>query len=156
MKYTILEVLPGKLKVRYSDNSWAYVPVLPKATLEEIDEAVANFDPEFFPSIEDTIPAGLTVGDVRESKKVDDNLPQVELSGPDEIFSGLNIALSRYFSQNGDNRLENYLNERLITLVNERNITVDQILENLMYDPEEIVAQAQLELDQLIEDRYKS
>jgi hypothetical protein len=156
MKYTVLEVLPGKLKVRYSDNSWAYVPVPPNATLEKIDEAVANFDPEFFPSVEDTIPVGLAVGDVRESKKVDDNLPQVELSDPDEIFSGLNVALSRYFSQNGDNRLENYLNERLITLINDRYITADQILENLMYDPEEIVAQAQLELDQLIEDRYKS
>jgi hypothetical protein len=153
MTYTILEIMPGQLRVEYEDKSWAYVPVPPNASLEDIDESVANFDPEFFPSIEGTIPAELAVGDIRESKKANNNFSSIKPPDLDDIFSSLNIFLSQYFSKNGDNRLETYLNEKLIALIDDRKINVDDILENWLYDPEEIVAQAQSELDQLIEDR---
>jgi hypothetical protein len=153
MKYTILEIMPGQLRVEYEDKSWAYVPVPPNASLEDIDDAASRFDPEFFPKPEDITPSNIFVGEIRETKRIEDISFQPSQTNPDDIFSSLNIFLSQYFSKNGDNRLETYLNEKLIALIDDRKINVDDILENWLYDPEEIVAQAQSELDQLIEDR---
>jgi len=44
MNYTILEILPGQIKVEYEDKSWALVPIDAGSSLEDIDDAVSKIN----------------------------------------------------------------------------------------------------------------
>jgi len=147
MKYTILEIMPGQLRVEYEDKSWAYIPISPSSSLEDIDDAASRFDPEFLPKPEDITPSNIFVGEIRESKRKDDISFEPSQSNTIDVFSSLNIILSKYFSQNGDNRLEVLMNDKIAEYIQNTNLTLDKIIDNLMYDPEDIMAQAEKELN---------
>jgi hypothetical protein len=151
MKYTILEIMPGQLRVEYEDKSWAYIPVPPNASLEDIDDAASRFDSEFLPKPEDITPSNVAIGEIRESKRIEDISSQPSRTNSVDIFSNLNILLSKHFSQNGDNRLEVLLNDKIAEYVQNYNVTPDKIIDDIMYDPEDIMAQAEEELNQIIE-----
>jgi hypothetical protein len=147
MKYTILEIMPGQLRVEYEDKSWAYIPISPSASLEDIDDAASRFDPEFLPKPEDITPLNIFVGEIRESKRKDNILFEPSPPNSIDIFSNLNIILSKYFSQNGDNRLEVLINDKIAEYIQKYNITPDKIIDDIMYNPEDIMAQAEEELN---------
>lgn len=84
MKYTILEILPGQLKVEYEDNSWALVPVEPNATLEDIDHAVSQYDPDFLRPAESVINPEIRIGEQRfSSRKVKNSQQEIEANEED-------------------------------------------------------------------------
>ena len=57
MKYKILEVHPGQIKVQFEDNSLALVGIGPEFTAEDIDDAVSNYDADFRPCLLYTSPS---------------------------------------------------------------------------------------------------
>lgn len=67
MKYTIKEILPGQIRVEYEDNSWAIVPIPANSTMEEIDHAVSQYDPDFLPSVAELINSNIAIGLERTS-----------------------------------------------------------------------------------------
>jgi hypothetical protein len=147
MKYTILEIMPGQLRVEYEDKSWAYIPIPPNASLDDIDDAASRFDPEFLPKPEDITPSNIFVGEIRESKRIENISFQPSQTNSVDTFSNLNILLSKYFSQNGDNRLEVLLNDKIAEYVQNYNLNPDKIIDDIMYDPEDIMSQAEAELN---------
>jgi len=71
MHYTILEILPGQIKVEYEDKSWAIVPVPPNASLEDIDHEVSKYDPDYLRPAESVVNQELSVGQQRHSVRKD-------------------------------------------------------------------------------------
>jgi|694.fasta_scaffold10856_13 hypothetical protein len=162
MKYTILEILPGQIRVEFEDNSWAIVPVKPNATLDEIDDAVSKYDPDFILKPESIINPDISIGDQRESKKVDNIQPVENQSTPQSntqdnslllnIISPINLALSEYFHRHGDSRLRDLLDTKISEYISSSQISADLLITNIsnmseMYTPEDIMAQAEAELN---------
>ncbi len=139
--------MPGQLRVEYEDKSWAYIPIPPNASLDDIDDAASRFDPEFLPKPEDITPSNIFVGEIRESKRIENISFQPSQTNSVDTFSNLNILLSKYFSQNGDNRLEVLLNDKIAEYVQNYNLNPDKIIDDIMYDPEDIMSQAEAELN---------
>jgi hypothetical protein len=101
MKYTIKEILPGQIRVEYEDNSWAIVPIPPNSTMEEIDHAVSQYDPDFLPSVAELINSNISIGLERistpkiEESKVESppqvlnqntNIPQISIIYHSQLF----------------------------------------------------------------------
>ena len=162
MKYTILEILPGQIRVEFEDNSWAIVPILPNASLEDIDDAVSQYDPDFILKPESIINPDISIGDQRESKKVDNIQPVENQSTPQSntqdnslllnIISPINLALSEYFHRHGDSRLRDLLDTKISEYISSSQISADLLITNIsnmseMYTPEDIMAQAEAELN---------
>lgn len=80
MNYTILEILPGQIKVEYEDKSWALVPIDAGSSLEDIDDAVSKYDPDFLRPAESVINQEISVGQQRTSVR----RTQQEVSAKDE------------------------------------------------------------------------
>lgn len=80
MNYTILEILPGQIKVEYEDKSWAVVPIQPNASLEDIDHEVSKYDPDFLRPAESVVNQEISVGQQRNSIR----RTQQEVSAKDE------------------------------------------------------------------------
>lgn len=162
MKYTILEILPGQIRVEFEDNSWAIVPIVPNATLDQIDNAVSKYDPDFLLKPESIINPDISIGDQRESKKIDTNQPIVDQSikknnTPDytlfsRILSPLTIVLSEYFYRNGDSRLRDLLDSKISEFISSSQISADSLITsinenyNAFNSAEDIMAQAEAEL----------
>lgn len=154
MKYTILEIFPGRIRVEFEDNSWAFVPIKPNSTLDEIDYAVSQFDPDFLKQPESITNLDISVGDQRESKKlelkhqpqrisqniIDNNSP------PQNIFDPVNILLSDYFHQQGDSRLKDLLNSKLLEYISSSQISPDSVISNIT-ESGEIFSLAESELN---------
>ena len=162
MKYTILEILPGQIRVEFEDNSWAIVPVKPNATLDEIDDAVSQYDPDFLLKPESIINPDISVGDQRESKKVNIVQPVENQSTPQSntqnnslflsIISPINLALSEYFHRHGDSRVRDLLDTKISEYISSSQISADLLITKIsnmseMYTPEDIMAQAEAELN---------
>jgi hypothetical protein len=147
MKYTITEILPAQIKVEFEDNSWAYIPISPEATPEEIDSIVANYDPTFLPDPQTLINTNISVGEIRESKKIEIDSFEPNTYIPPDPFTGLNIFLADYFAEKGDNRVKELMKQKLEEYLVSTQLTVDQIIDSLLYDPEDIIAQAESELN---------
>lgn len=163
MKYTILEILPGQIRVEFEDNSWAIVPIVPNATLDQIDNAVSKYDPDFLLKPESIINPDISIGDQRESKKIDTNQPIVDQSikknnTPDytlfsKILSPLTIVLSEYFYRNGDSRLRDLLDSKISEFISSSQISADSLITSIDEDyntfnsAEDIMAQAEAELN---------
>lgn len=169
MKYTILEILPGQIRVEFEDNSWAIVPIIPNATLDQIDNAVSQFDPDFLLKPESIINPDISIGDQRESKKIDTDQPIVNTNQPivdqsikknntpdytlfSRILSPLTIVLSEYFYRNGDSRLRDLLDSKISELISSSQISADSLITiinenyNAFNSAEDIMAQAEAEL----------
>lgn len=154
MKYTIKEIHPTQLKVEFEDESWAMVVIAPDATLEEIDNAVAQFDPDFRPKPEDLINTNVSIGEERTSRKIESSVPTFNFknSGASSridvsptrvtaqnsesnqiqpINTNFGIAdVAEYFSVRGDNRLKNALNQKIQSYVSHENFSIDALVAN--------------------------
>lgn len=169
MKYTILEILPGQIRVEFEDNSWAIVPIVPNATLDQIDNAVSQFDPDFLLKPESIINPDISIGDQRDSKKIDTDQPIVNTNQPivdqsveenntpdytlfSRILSPLTIVLSEYFYRNGDSRLRDLLDSKISEFISSSQISADSLITsinenyNAFNSAEDIMAQAEAEL----------
>ena len=67
MNYTILEISAGRITVEFENNSKAKVPIPPNASLEDIDDAVSHYDPDFLVSSDSIINPDISVGQQRTS-----------------------------------------------------------------------------------------
>lgn len=86
MNYTILEILPGQIKVEYEDKSWALVPISPNSSLEDIDDAVSQYDPDFLRPAESVINQEISVGQQRTSvRRTQQEVPAKDEDLPAEI-----------------------------------------------------------------------
>lgn len=164
MKYTIKEILPGQIRVEYEDNSWAIVPIPPNSTMEEIDHAVSQYDPDFLPSVAELINSNISIGLERTStQKIEEpkiesppqvvnqntNIPQISIA--EKNFNNISfktILMADYFSNLGDNRLKEDLNAKIDAYVKEVNISTDAILLQLNpINDDDIMKQAEEELN---------
>lgn len=141
MKYKIIEVLPAQIKVEFEDNSWALVTISPEATPEQIDHAVAQYDPDFLPKPESLINKNIDVGVERisnpaiESKQLEP--PKEEK--PDQLLPikanfGI-FEIAEYFASNGDNRLKDAINNRIEAYVTHVNFSIDDLISNYINIP---------------------
>lgn len=142
MKYTIKEIFPTQIKVEFEDESWAMVTIAPDATLEEIDNAVSNFDPDFRPKLEDLINKNISVGQKRISKKIEsskllnsNNLVE-STSQLQAINTNFGISeVAEYFSSRGDDRLKNALNQKIQAYVSHENFSIDALVASYINIP---------------------
>lgn len=161
MKYTIKEILPGQIRVEFENKSWAIVPISPNSTMEEIDNAVSQYDPDFLPSIAESINSDIVVGLERISTpkieepspisvEPDQNTNPPPISTVERDFNNISfktILMADYFASIGDNRLKEDLNAKIDAYVKETNSSVDDILSYLNTTDDDIVAQAEEELN---------
>jgi len=166
MKYKILEVHPGQIKVEFEDGNYAFVGVGPKFTPEDIDDAVSNYDADFRPDPEDLINKNVSVGEERESakKEYDENnwhqdpdlrfeltefIPAVR--EPVLSFGRAHsvdvIVLSEYFAKRGDTRLQEALLYQVEKFINSPHFDLEETILELRYDPDEILMLAKQELE---------
>ena len=163
MKYTIQEILPGQIRVEFEDNSWAIVPIPPNSSLEEIDNAVSQYDPDFLPSVAESINPDISVGVERtsvqkvEEQKVEE--PKREKSPPSDLSSKqsflqnlLKLSLQNYliaehFASLGDNRLKELIAEKIKKLVESPDFSLENIIFNMSMSDDDILKQAEEELN---------
>ena len=170
MKYTIREVLPAQIIVDYEDNSWAIVPIPPDATHDQIDDAVSKYDPEFLPKPETLINPNISVGEQRESKKIENNnlnivgtgttnIPRIEdpqftpaVKLPVLTFGEAHaidaVAIGNYFSEKGDNRIKEAIAKNIEDFISSSNFSVEEMVNKLTDDSNAIFMQAITELEQ--------
>ena len=84
MKYTIKDIMPTQIAVKFEDGSKAVLYVSPEASPEDIDDAVSYYDPDFRPDPETLINKNISVGEERvstrkEEQKLVEEPPDVEL-----------------------------------------------------------------------------
>jgi hypothetical protein len=155
MKYTIKEILPAQILVEFEDESRALVPISPEATPEEIDHAVAHYDPDFLPNSEELINLNISIDEKRESKKLEsinstEEFTQLTFNELEHILNSLNpinLFLSNYYAEQGDTRIKDALNLKIVEYIDQTNLTVEQIIENINFSLEDIVIQAENELN---------
>jgi len=164
MKYTVLDTLPGIVKVKFEDGSWAEVPIEETYSLEDIDDAVSYYDPEFRTR---PVNQNITTGSERTSKRKDDSKDpsntvvrtETILNGSEEpvkteLYGGLPLpkihkdqliisyALADYFYKtNNDNRLQVELDKKLEEYITENNITVEDAINSLLYENDDLIMQ---------------
>lgn len=165
MKYTIKEVMPAQILVEFEDETIAFVPISPEATSEQIDHAVAQYDPDYLPNPQDLINQSISVGEERESKKVGsatinspitNNTTQVINSSKSSdleyvnlmnSFNPINLVLANYYANQGDTRIKDALNSKVSEYLNMFSLSAETILNNINLSSEDIVAQAESELN---------
>lgn len=175
MKYKILDVAPGQIKVEYEDKSWAIVPIAPGATLEDIDNEVSKYDPEFLKKQEEVCNPDVYIGMERVSfrKENQDPIPSEikPSSTPDSIFKSIVIPsmtynhpfsldiIARYLSKKGDTSLQDTLDSFVEDYFKQTNITTEQLISeaneihslkfnrSYMMTDDELMAQAEAELE---------
>lgn len=166
MKYIIKEILPGQIRVEYENGSWAIVPIPPNSTMEEIDHAVSQYDPDFLPSVTELINPDISIGMERTSTpKIEEpkvefpqqvldqntNIPQISIA--EKKFNNISIRtilMADYFSNLGDNRLKEDIHAKIDAYVKEFNISTEGILLQLNpidIDDDYIMKQAEEELN---------
>lgn len=170
MKYKITDMFPFNIRVEFEDGSWANVPITPEYTAEQIDDAVSKFDPDFLPG-SDKFNKNISIGEERISNKLEnqenliatqnivsntiaENTARREPPTIDpirSIFGRVNplyaILLANYFSKKGDNRIEESLSKNLENIIETQNFTVEQVLNDLNYGPDDIFILAENELN---------
>jgi hypothetical protein len=160
MKYTIKEILPGQIRVEFEDNSWALVPIPPNSSLEEIDDAVSQYDPDFLSSSESAINPNIAVGLERTSvQKVEEPVveaPSLLDLNPNpnqsiiEDFSKISLQdylIAEYFEGLGDNILKEILTEKIKKIVELPNFSLEGTILNFTTSDNDILKQAEEELN---------
>ena len=168
MKYKILEVHPGQIKVQFEDDSYAFVGIGPEFTAEDIDDAVSNYDADFRPDPESLINKNISVGEERQSAKkvieydesnffedpslkfdLDQFIPAVR--EPVLSFGRAHsvdvIVLSEYFAERGDTRLKEALLYQTEKFINSEHFDLEETILELRYDPDEILELAMKEME---------
>jgi len=159
MKYTILDTFPGMVKVKFEDGSWAKVPIDQNYSLEDIDDAVSCYDPDFRVDSNSTTNPNVSVGMERTSKKkvveevseaqdsAESNEEQVNSSQPEDVYGTIYLPtsntyqfltlylLANYFKdKNSDDRLMVEIENKLGEFISTSNITVDGCIDILSLD----------------------
>lgn len=175
MNYTIQEILAGQIRVDFEDGSWALVPIKEDATLEEIDDAVSAYDPDFLPDPETLKNKKISIGETRTSVKstsstssstsspvgvgththfideslVEDFTPNIVKDRVDfGLQNGIDVlALANYYSERGDNRIKDALTLKIEKYISDPNFSLDEFLQRLEFDADDIVNQAEAELN---------
>ena len=144
MKYTILDVAPGQIKVEYEDKTWAVVPIAPGATLEDIDNEVSKFDPDFLKKQEEVCNPDVYIGQERVSVRKENeepiavkldpvNVPDTTLKTkiiPGTIYNrpfSLD-SIAKYFLRKGDSRLQDVLDSFIEGYLNRSNVSVEELI----------------------------
>jgi hypothetical protein len=163
MKYTIVDIGPGKIKVEFEDGSWAQVPIEPNATPEEVDNAVSNYDPDFLQRRNNLINQNISLNEKRVSTRIENHSSQISnpLSDanfkiPTTTISQLSfgaanpitiLALSKYFAERGDNRIKDALEKNIEDFINSSDFSLEKIINDLQDDAYEIYRLALVELE---------
>ena len=154
MKYRIIELLPAQILVEFENETRALVTISPEATPEEIDHAVAQYDPDFLPNPENLINQNISVDEERESKKIDittDTIINSDVNATEEFSSlqssnithllnslnPINLILGNYYAEQGDTRIKEALYSKILDYANSNNITAETVLESINFIPEE-------------------
>jgi hypothetical protein len=157
MKYTIQEILPGQIRVEFEDNSWAIVPIPANSSLEEIDNVVSQYDPDFIPSIAELINPNIFVGLERTSVRPQPPTLTPEVSEPKgyyqsiiEDFTNMSLQdylLGEYFAGLGDTRIKEILSEKIEKFVELKNLSIENMILSLTTSDDDILRQAEEELN---------
>jgi len=158
MKYTIKEILPGQIGVEYEDNSWAIVPIPANSTMEEIDHAVYQYDPDFLPSVSELINSNIAIGLERTStpkiEKQEESSLMPTAPDPDQIiandFSKISIydyLIAEYFSNLGDTRLKKELTKKIKAFVESLQFSIEDAIDRITTSDDDIMKQAEEELN---------
>lgn len=199
MRYTIKEIMPTQIAVKFEDGSKAVLYIDPQASPEDIDDAVSYYDPDFRVDPEILINKNISVGEERISvrreelsrfsyienhftmngTKISDSyginskktipcgeqfkevpnveLPQIETTlcgelplpkfNKDQII--ISYVIADYFIKtNDDYTLKNELDKKIEEYITSNKITVDKVLESLMFEDNDfIVRLAEEQLD---------
>ena len=153
MKYTIQEILPGQIRVEFENNSWAIVPVASNSSMEEIDHAVSQYDPDFLPSITASINPSISIGLERTSKQRPEE-SNIEIQYPNQsIIEGFfkisvhDYLIGEYFASLGDTRLKEEIIKKLKAFVELPDYSVQNTLERIIMSDDDIMKQAEEELN---------
>lgn len=157
MKYTIKEILPGQIRVEYEDNSWAIVPIPPNSTMEEIDHAVSQYDPDFLPSVAELINSNISIGLERTSApKIEQQAEPTPPPTPDpnqiivQDFFGIslqNYLIAEYFDNLGDSRLKEEITKKIKEMIESSQFSVEDVLDSITISDDDIMKQAEEELN---------
>ena len=157
MKYTIKEILPGQIRVEYEDNSWAIVPIPPNSTMEEIDHAVSQYDPDFLPSVAELINSNISIGLERTSApKIEQQAEPTPPPTPDpnqiiaQDFFGIslqNYLIAEYFDNLGDSRLKEEITKKIKEMIESSQFSVEDALDSITISDDDIMKQAEEELN---------
>lgn len=156
MKYTIQEILPGQIKVEFEDTSWAMVPIPPNSSIEEIDYAVSQYDPDFLPSVVSSINPSISIGLERTSKQRTEESKSEQTSSqyPNQsIVEGFfkisvhDYLIGEYFAGLGDTRLQEEITKKLKAFVELPDYSVQNTLDRIIMSDDDIMKQAEEELN---------
>ena len=157
MKYTIKQIMPTQIAVKFEDGSKAVLYISPEATPEEIDDAVSYYDPDFRPDPETLINKNISVGEERvsirkEEQKLkeppDVELPPIEVSLdgslPKPKFSKelilINYMMADYFIKKyNDNTLKLELEKKIEEYIVSNNITSEQAVNSLLFEDDDFI-----------------
>lgn len=148
--------MPSQIKVQFENQSWAIVPISSTASLEEIDQAVSFYDPDFMRFEQPLANPLVEAGMVRSS------VPEPEPEIAPSVFSAVggdideyrvtlskiasNAALADYLSSQGDDRLKQAVTVLIQELLSDPNFNLDSVIENLTVSDEDILELAEQEL----------
>jgi len=174
MRYTIKEILPGQIRVEFEDGSWAIVPVHPDATAEEVDDSVSKYDKDFLPDPESVKNKNISVGEERVSVQISTNtntntptdghthfeipldvaqeFSEESALKKDRVDFGLQdgldaLVIANYFSEQGDNRIKDSITAKVQRYISNPDFSIDEFIQRLEFDADDIVAQAEAELN---------
>ena len=143
MDYTVLEVSAGCIQVQYSDGTKQLVYIPNGSTLEDIHDCVSWHDPDF------TSPQGevpnIDVGVTRTSVRKDIVI-QGNYSTTFPRYVDIS-AIATYYAERGDTRLKDALYLKVEKFINDSRYSFDELINNLLFDADDIVAQAEAELN---------
>jgi hypothetical protein len=168
MKYKIVDIGPGQIKVEFENGSLARIGIGPDFTPEEIDNVVYDYDPDSQPDPETLINRNVSVGEERVSvkreynesnfyedpdlekfKKLEEFIPAIR--EPVLSFGRAHsvdvIVLSEYFAQRGDTRLKEALLYQTEKFINSEHFDLEETILELRYDPDEVFELAMKELE---------
>lgn len=175
MKYKILDIVPGQVKVEYEDKSLAVVPINPDATLEDIDHEVSKYDPDFLKKPEYIQNPDIYIGLERTSVRKEDveikpTTSPIKVDLPSTITQptvSRNISsrpfsldsIAKYLNRKGDNRLLDVLDSFIEEYLQKFNVSVEDLIidangSNPMntnkntLTPEELFEKAEAELEE--------
>ena len=157
MKYTIKEILPGQIRVEYEDNSWAIVPIPANSTMEEIDHAVSQYDPDFLPSVAELINSNISIGLERTSiQKIEQQAEPTPPPTPDpnqiivqDFFkvSLQDYLIAEYFTNLGDSRLKEEITKKIKEFVESPQFSIEDAIDSMSISDDDIMQQAEEELN---------
>jgi hypothetical protein len=149
MEYTVKRVMPGQIEVEFSDGSWAAVPVQSNFSLDQIDEEVAKYDPEFFTAASVPLNAVnplIEAGSKRVSRLADISAPdQSETNILGKITASI-LLVALYLAENGDPTLRDAIYSQVKPVVEGSDFDLGAILSYVSVEDDDIFNQALEEL----------